>query len=364
MIRVLIVDDSPTLRKLTQAILESDPALRVVGEARNSDEAVALAHKLQPDIITMDIHMLQADGYQATRRIMAESPRPIVVLSDSKSDREPASSLEALNAGALIVVCKPHGLPDVDPEADQLIAQVKTMAEVKVVRRRWWLFGPGSDGRVVRSSGTERLLDQGRSDHPTIRPGPVRLIAIGASTGGPPALQIIFGQLPPGLSVPVVVVQHISHGFVGGLAHWLDDTTPLRIKVAETGESLQPGTVYMAPDDQHLLVAQGNLALLKTSPPVDGHRPSVTVLFESVARQYGSTAVGVLLTGMGSDGAQGLKALHDAGGHTIAQDEATSVVFGMPHQGITLGVAREVLPLEQIGPRLKLIAECGLRNAE
>jgi two-component system chemotaxis response regulator CheB len=350
MIRVLIVDDSPTLRHLIRAILESDPALRVVGEARHSDEAVALAHKLQPDIITMDIHMLQADGYQATRRIMAESPRPIVVLSDSKSNLEPANSLEALNAGALIVVGKPHGLPGADPQADQLIAQVKTMAEVKVVRRRWWLLGekPASPRGEPVEPGQNRPV----VTTPRAVSGPVRLIAIGASTGGPPALQIIFGQLPPGLPVPILVVQHISHGFVGGLARWLDDTTPLRIKVAENSESLRPGTVYLAPDDQHLLVAQGNLALLKTSPPVDGHRPSVTVLFESVARHYGSTAVGVLLTGMGSDGAQGLKALHDAGGHTIAQDEATSVVFGMPQQGIALGVAHEVLPLEQIGPRL------------
>jgi two-component system chemotaxis response regulator CheB len=357
MIRVLIVDDSPTLRKLTRAILESDPALQVVGEARNSEEAVALTHKLQPDIITMDVRMSEMDGYQAIRRIMAESPRPIVVLTSTESDREPPINFKALEAGALMVVGKPHGLPDTDPQADQLIAQVKTMAEIKVVRRRWWLLGekpasprgepvePGQNGPVVTT--------------PRAVTGPVRLIAIGASTGGPPALQIIFGQLPPGLPVPIVVVQHISHGFVGGLARWLGDTTPLRIKVAETGEPLRPGTVYLAPDDQHLLVTQGNLALLKTSPPVDGHRPSVTVLFESVAQHYGSTAVGVLLTGMGSDGARGLKALHDAGGRTIAQDKATCVVFGMPQQGIALGVAHEVLPLEQIGPRLAELVRRG-----
>jgi chemotaxis response regulator CheB len=249
MIRVLIVDDSPTLRKLTRAILESDPALQVVGEARNSEEAVALTHKLQPDIITMDVRMSEMDGYQAIRRIMAESPRPIVVLTSTESDREPPINFKALEAGALMVVGKPHGLPDTDPQADQLIAQVKTMAEIKVVRRRWWLLGekpasprgepvePGQNGPVVTT--------------PRAVTGPVRLIAIGASTGGPPALQIIFGQLPPGLPVPIVVVQHISHGFVGGLARWLGDTTPLRIKVAETGEPLRSGTVYLAPDDQH-----------------------------------------------------------------------------------------------------------------
>jgi len=354
MIRVLIVDDSPTLRHLIRVILESDPELQVVGEARNSEEAVALTHKLQPDIITMDVRMSEMDGYQAIRRIMAESPRPIVVLTSTKSDRELPINFKALEAGALMVVGKPHGLPDTDPQADQLIAQVKTMAEIKVVRRRWWLLEETAAPRRGELAEPQR-------DESVLRPapGPVRLITIGASTGGPPALQIIFGQLPPGLPVPIVVVQHISHGFVGGLARWLGDTTPLRIKVAETGEPLRPGTVYLAPDDQHLLVTQGNLALLKTSTPVDGHRPSVTVLFESVARHYGSTAVGVLLTGMGSDGARGLKALHDAGGHTIAQDKATCVVFGMPQQGIALGVAREVLPLEQIGPQLAELVRRG-----
>jgi two-component system chemotaxis response regulator CheB len=367
MIRVLIVDDSPTLRHLVRAILESDPELHVVGEARNSEEAVDLTRKLQPDIITMDIRMPQADGYQAIRRIMAESPRPILVLASAKSDLEPTSSMKALEAGALMVVGKPHGLPGADPEADQLIAQVKAMAEVKVVRRRWWLLGEKSAPRRGEPAEPPRgePVEPGQSKPvvttPRPAPGPVHLIAIGASTGGPPALQIIFGQLPipTGLSVPVVVVQHISQGFVDGLARWLDETTPLRIKVAEDGEPLRPGTVYMAPDDQHLLVTQGDRARLKSSPPVDGHRPSVTVLFESVAQNYGSATVGVLLTGMGDDGARGLKALHDAGGRTIAQDKATSVIFGMPQRGIVLGVAHEVLPLEQIAPRLAELVRRG-----
>ena len=373
MILVLIVDDSPTLRHLTRKILESDPELRVVGEAGNSQAAIALCDQLQPDIVTLDVRMLQADGDLAIRRIMAESPRPIVVLADTKSDPDLTSGFKALEAGALMVVGKPHGLPGSDAEADKFIAQVKAMAGVKVVRRRWWLFGPWSDGRVVRSSETERPLDQGlpwkgRSDHQTIRPalrpgsgqGLMQLIAMGASTGGPLALQGILGQLPGNLPVPIVVVQHISHGFVSGLAHWLNATTPLRVKVAESGEPLRPGTVYLAPDDQHLLVTQDRIVRLEASPPVDGHRPSVTALFESVAQSYGRAAVGVLLTGMGSDGAWGLKALHDAGSYTIAQDEATSIVFGMPQRGIALGVAHEVWPLEQIAGRLnKLVTTQG-----
>jgi two-component system chemotaxis response regulator CheB len=337
MIRVLVVDDSPILRQLIWSILESDPDLQVVGQARNGEEAVALCQRLEPDIITMDIRMPKMNGFQAIRRIMAESPRPIVVLTSTESNLELGVSSKALEAGALMVVGKPHGLPGEDPKADQLIAQVKAMAGVKVVTRRWRL---------------EKKTPALSQREPALRPspGPVRLIAIGASTGGPPALQAILSQLPADL--PVVVVQHMSPGFIQGLARWLNETTPLQVKVAGNGETLQAGMVYLAPDGRHLLVTAGGRARLRTSPPVSGHRPSATALFQSVAQNYGSAAVGVLLTGMGRDGAQGFKALRDAGAHTIAQDEATCVVFGMPKQAIALGAVEEVLPLEQIGARL------------
>jgi two-component system chemotaxis response regulator CheB len=337
MIRVLIADDSLTLRQLIWSILESDPDLQVVGQARNGEEAVALCQKLEPDIVTMDIRMPKMDGFQATRHIMAESPRPILVLTSTESDLELGISSRALEAGALMVVGKPHGLPGEDPKADQLIAQVKAMAGVKVVTRHWRL-----QKKIPALSQGELALSPS--------PGPVRLVAIGASTGGPPALQAIFSQLPANL--PVVVAQHMSPGFVEGLARWLNETTPLQVKVAGNGETLQPGMVYLAPDDRHLLVTAGGQAQLRASPLVGGHRPSATVLFQSVAQSYGSAAVGVLLTGMGKDGAQGLRALRDAGAHTIVQDEATCVVFGMPKEAIALGAVGEVLPLEQIGARL------------
>jgi two-component system chemotaxis response regulator CheB len=176
---------------------------------------------------------------------------------------------------------------------------------------------------------------------------------MGASTGGPPALQTILGQLPADLPVPIVITQHMSPGFIGGLARWLDETTPLRVKVADNGETLWPGMAYLAPDDRHLVVTQGGLTWLASSPPVNGHRPSVTALFKSVAQNYGAAAIGVLLTGMRDAGAWGLLALHKAGAHTIVQDEATCVVFGMPKEAIALGAAEEVLPLPQIAVRLK-----------
>ncbi len=367
MIRVLVVDDSPTLRRLIRSVLESDRELQVVGEACNGEEAIVLCHKLEPDIITMDIQMPKMNGYQAIRHIMAESARPIVVLTSTQSDIQLGISFKALEVGALMVLGKPHGMPGEDPEADQLIAQVKAMAEVKVVRRRWWLLDESSSSRpgkpALSGAGGSAAARKNKSGAPVSRPatGPVRIIAVGASTGGPPAMQIIFGQLPAELPVPVVVVQHISQGFVGGLARWLDETLPLKVKVAENGEHLRPGTVYIAPDDRHLLVTPGDLVRLRALPAVDGHRPSVTALFESVAHHYGPTAVGVLLTGMGSDGARGLKALHDAGGRTIAQDKATCVVFGMPQQGIALGVAQEVLSLGKIGVRLMELVRRGDR---
>lgn len=340
MIRVLIVDDSPTLRGFVRAVLESDPELQVVGEACDGEEAIVLCHRLEPDIVTMDIRMPGMDGYQAIRRIMAESARPIVVLTSTESDLELGITFKAVEAGALMVVDKPRGLPDQNPDSKRLIAQVKTMAEVKVVHRRWGLQrAPRTPFRTPEQPAASSR-------------GPVRLIVIGASTGGPPALQVVLNGLPADLRVPVVVVQHISDGFVHSLTRWLDETTRLQVKVTEAPEPLRPGTAYLAPDGRHMLAMGNGLTRLGTSSPVDGHCPSATALFESAAQNYGASAVGVLLTGMGRDGARGLKALHDAGGHTIAQDEATCVVFGMPREAIALGAAGEVLPIEVIGARL------------
>ncbi|MBC8178451.1 MAG: chemotaxis-specific protein-glutamate methyltransferase CheB [Desulfobacteraceae bacterium] len=339
MIRVLVVDDSPTLRTVIQNILEVDPEMKVVGKAKNGKEAVMLCQTLNPDVITMDIRMPEMNGYQAIRHIMAESPRPIVVLTSTQSDRELGITFKAVEHGALMVLGKPISQSGVYADADHLRAQVKAMARVKVVRRRGPLKGkipakPQKKSSPISTSGT------------------IKIIAIGASTGGPPALQAILSQLPDKLSVPVVVVQHISAGFVTGLARWLNDTVDLRVRVADESLLLQPGHVYVAPDDHHLIVAPGRLARPQRSPLTDGHRPSVTVLFDSVARHFGSTAVGVLLTGMGADGARGLKTLRDAGGHTIVQDEVTSIVFGMPNEAIKLGAAREVVPLGDIAKRL------------
>ena len=339
MIRVLVVDDSATMRTVISGILETDPELKVAGQARNGKEAIALCQELKPDIITMDIRMPEMDGYQAIQHIMSEFPRPIVVLTTSQSDRELGTSFKAVEYGALMVLGKPSGLTADYRAMEDLRAQVKAMAGVKVVGRR---RRPEERPDMPEPMGKRTYSES----------GPITLIAIGASTGGPPALQMVLGKLPRRPPVPVVVVQHISEGFVNGLARWLKETTRLEVTVAENAMILKPGIVYIAPDNRHLAVGPEGRAWLKELPPVDGHRPSVTTLFESVAVHYGKKGAGVLLTGMGADGAAGLKRIRDAGGYTIAQDEETSVIFGMPREAIKLGGAVEVAPLEEIAPLL------------
>jgi len=341
MVRVLIVDDSPTLRILIRRILDSDPEIRVVGEAANGEEAIALCRKLNPDIITMDIHMPRMDGYETIRHIMAEMPRPVVVLTTTESDIKLETTYKAIESGALMVLGKPKGMPDIDPEAGSLISQIKAMADVKVVRRTRWsrMDQPKMPGKAVVPRDS--------------RLQPVQLVTVGVSTGGPPALQVILNRLPAGFSASILVVQHMSRGFINGLATWLNETTPLLVKVAQPYEKLKLGTVYLAPDEKHLAVTADGSVWLKSMPLVDGHCPSATVLFESAAAGNASKTAGVLLTGMGSDGARGLKTLHDAGGYTIAQDEASCIIFGMPKEAIAMGAVNEVLPLEMISNRLK-----------
>jgi two-component system chemotaxis response regulator CheB len=341
MVRVLIVDDSPTLRIIIRRILEKDPGIQVVGEAANGEEAIACCRKLNPDIITMDIQMPGMDGYEAVRHIMAEMPRPIVVLTSTESDIRLGITYKAIECGALMVLGKPKGMPVTDPEADKLIAQVKSMADVKVVQRTRW-----PQPEQPKMSGKAAMP---RSD----RRQRIRLVTVGVSTGGPPALQAILSRLPSGFPAPILVVQHISRNFINGLAIWLNEKTPLQVMVPQTGEKLQPGMVYLAPDDRHLTVAAGGYVRLDKQPLVDGHCPSATVLFESAAAVNGPETAGVILTGMGSDGARGLKTLHDAGGYTIAQDEASCIIFGMPKEAIAMGAVKETLPLEMISDRLK-----------
>lgn len=341
MIRVLVAEDSPTVRRLLVEILEADPEIQVVGEAGDGEETIAMALRLRPDLITMDIHMPILNGLDATKEIMVQAPTPIVIVSSAVRQPDVELSLDATRAGALLILPKPETprSPDFPKRSAELVAMVKAMAQVKVVRR--WASGrapaptPAGPGRVAVTGGPAK-----------------RLVAIGTSTGGPPALQRILMDLPREFPVPILVVQHIAKGFVDGLCGWLNSSTNLRVKMAEEDEPLEPRTVYLAPDDRHLGVGRSGTIVLSDEPAIGGFRPSATYLFDSAARAFGSATIAVILTGMGRDGVAGLGAVRDAGGVVLAQDERTSAVYGMPGEAVRAGVTDATVGLNEIPARL------------
>jgi two-component system, chemotaxis family, protein-glutamate methylesterase/glutaminase len=346
MLRVLVAEDSPTDQELLVAVLESDSEIRVVGRADDGMEAVELARRLRPDLVTMDIFMPRLDGFEATREIMISAPTPIMLVSSSAGGREVELSMKAMEVGALTVVAKPGHVraPGFDEERARFLATVKAMSQVRVVRR--WP-DRGSPTAAVRA----------RAARPSN--GTPRLIAIGASTGGPAAVRRILGDLPNDLPVPVLVVQHMARGFTAGLVSWLGTSCGLPVKIAQHGEPLVGGTVFVAPDDSHLALMENTIDLTVHPELPEAFQPSANVLFESVARAYGSGVLAVILTGMGSDGVKGLQAVRAAGGMVLAQDEATSVIYGMPREASMVGAVNEELPLDEIGPRLTQLAVGG-----
>jgi two-component system chemotaxis response regulator CheB len=335
-IRVLVVDDSPTYRLLLAEILRADDEIDVVGQAADGLEAVEMVKRLRPDIVTMDVQMPRLDGFAATKRIMVEAPTPILIIT-SVDPRALSVSLEAVRMGALAVQAKPCDpqAAGFDEDARELVRQVKAMAQVKVVRHY--------------ERAPVQVLETGVSPAGTaLHDMRAEVVAIAASTGGPAAIHRILTTLPADFRVPILVVQHISRGFSGGFASWLDRASHLRVKLAEEGEVLRPRTVYVAVDDQHLCLSSSRKIQLSSAPAVGGFRPSGTVLFESVAKAFGPSAVAVILTGMGQDGVDGLRAIRRAGGRTIAESEATAVVYGMPAAAVRLGLADFVLPIDEV----------------
>jgi len=348
LIKVLVVEDSPVVREFLVHILGADPDIRVVGTAHDGEEALEAIARKQPDVITMDIHMPRMDGLDATRRIMETCPTPIVVVSGSTDSAEVATTFEAMEAGALAVLRRPAGIghPDHEATARELVQTVKLMSEVKVVRR-WSRARRDSIARPAQPR-LERA------------PGSCRIVAIGASTGGPPVLQSILSQLPKDFPAPVLVVQHMAAGFVRGFIEWLGHSSRLPIHLAAHGEQMLPGHVYVAADELQMKVERGGRIVLTREPPENGLRPSVSFLFRSVAEVYGGDAVAGLLSGMGRDGADELKLLRDKGAVTFAQDKVSSVVHGMPGEAIKLDAATLVLAPEKIAGVLAKLA----RNAQ
>jgi two-component system chemotaxis response regulator CheB len=340
-LRVLIVDDSPTARALLRHLIEAAPDMRVIGEAADGEQAVHLAYKLRPDVILMDVIMPKMDGLEATREIMGTAPTPIVLVSASLNTHETDIAFRAMSMGALALHRKPHGVfhADHEAEASQLITKLRLMADVRVIHH--WKPRPESDTAAKNGKLSALAMSV-----------PAEVVAVVSSTGGPAALSTLVQQLPQDFKVPVVIVQHISPDFTESLKNWLSQMSALVVKLAEPGEYPMPGTIYLAPGKAHLRLSAGRRFELDPEPGEALHMPSGNIFLESVARSYRERAIGVILTGMGDDGANGLLAMHRAGAFTIAQDEASSVVYGMPKAAKTLGAVRQVLPLPGIADAL------------
>ena len=340
-INVLVVDDSKVAQMLLASILESDPQIRVVGAVGDGQAALDFVEANMPDVVLMDIHMPGMGGFEATRRIMESHPVPIIVCSATANPQEVATAFRAMEAGALACVEKPVGSehPDFAQMAAHLRQTIKLMSEVRVVRRWARTRLPAAAPPVVRA------LQPARS--PVIK-----VIGVGASTGGPQVLQAMLAGLPKLFPVPILVVQHIAHGFVAGLAEWLTQTTAFQVHLGAYGVFPMPGHVYLAPDDFHMGIRADGCILLTKEEPQNYVRPSVAYLFRTLAEVCGPGAVGILLTGMGKDGAAELMLMKEQGAVTIAQDRDSSVVHGMPGEAVRLGAATYVWAADQLADRL------------
>lgn len=336
-VRVLVADDSPTVRLMLCRMLEKDDDIKVVGTAADGREAIEQVETLGPDLVTMDVNMPVLDGLSAIEHIMAYNPVPVLVVSSVIDKENTANAARALGAGAVDVIGKPtpSSLEEFDDIGADLRARIKMLSRVRVI-----------------THPRARLLNH-IYDVPTIVPtkesaAGCRLVAIGSSTGGPQALQRILCSLPSDFCAGIVIVQHITAGFTDGLIEWLGGSTSLKVKKGTDGHLIEPGEAIIAPDGIHMTVTSaGRIQLVQRQLP-GPHKPSIDVLLESVADAYGSSAVGVILTGMGRDGAQGIKAMHDHGGRTIAQDKNTSVIFSMAKEAIKLGGVDRVVPLSEV----------------
>lgn len=334
----MVVDDSKVARVLLNHTFKK-AGIEVVASFANAAEAIAHLEKEEADLIVMDVEMPGMDGLEATRRIMETRPLPIVIASNVLSSGDAEHTFRCLEAGALALVEKPVGPahPGYSRMERTIVRTVRAMAEVKVVRR--W------PARVA-ASPPESLPS------PPLARGDIQAVAIGASTGGPNAIRVILEGLEPGFSLPILIVQHMSEGFVSGLAQWLTNATGFPVSVASDGQRLVPGRALLAPDGAHMALAPGLKINLSDAPPENNARPSITCLFRSVARTLGAHSVGILLTGMGTDGAAGLKQIREAGGLTFAEHSSSAVVYGMPQEALAIGAVDHMLTPVQISRTL------------
>lgn len=361
MIRILIADDSAVARELLRSIVSSDPDFEIVGLANDGSEAVAKTLELKPDVVSMDIQMPVMDGFEATASIMSQLPTPIVITSSSDRIRDIDMGMKALEAGALTLIAKPAGpqAPDFEHTAQKLRDTLKTMSQVKVVGRRNSTEAAKTSAKPkevpTRVSAPESLKCVASKRIP-------QAISIVASTGGPAVISRILAPLSSRFPIPIFVVQHMTAGFIDGFARWLNSTIPLKVCIAQRDDRIVPGRVYVAPENQHLDVTRARICL-SDEPLIEGFRPSGTHLFRSMARTIGNESLGILLTGMGRDGVDGLRAVRDAGARTICQSEESSVVFGMPAVAINDGLADEIMSPDGIGKYLLYLEQLALEEA-
>lgn len=336
-IRVVIADDSQVARDVLRDILSRDDDIEIVGEATNGREAVELAKRLAPQLITMDLNMPVMDGLSAIEEIMYSKGVPILVVSD-RSDAQTA--YQALEVGALEVMPKPT-LEGAD--AERLLERVRLLAGVAVITRlRRRGLAPTPSPPIATFAVTPRGVPRNFQ----------HVVAIACSTGGPQALVRVLRRLPSGFPAPIVIAQHISHGFIDGMAQWLASLCTMPVSVGQEGERLRPGHIYLSPSERDLCVSSRHRFQLQPSPECSLYHPSCDVLLQSVAAVYGSDAIGIILTGMGRDGVNGMRAIHRAGGTTFAQDEASSVIYGMNQEAVKAGVIQYELPLDSLPDRL------------
>ena len=347
---VFIVDDSPTARALLRTILEADGSIRVVGEAAEGETAVVQIARVRPDVVLMDVVMPVQDGLETTRIVMSQNPRPILLVSDLvEVDAE--LNFRGLQAGALDIMGKPSvDLLDNEREAHRFRRRVRTLAGVPLVTRR-------------HKAPVPRPVLESSPRVPSLFPEEIDLIVIGASTGGPPALHVLLRSIDPSAATPILLVQHMSERFIEGMVRWLDREVDREVRLAEEGTTPRPHTVYVAPDGGHMILRRSGVIGFDDAPPIGSHRPSVDALFHSIAtHSICRRTIGVLLTGMGEDGANGLLEMKRGGAWTISQDQKSSVVYGMPKAARDLDASREILPLDQIGPRISQITTQASRS--
>jgi two-component system chemotaxis response regulator CheB len=386
-IKVLIVEDSNLVAEILTEALESDKRVRVVGVAANGLEAIKLMPKLMPDLVTMDVWMPVMDGFTTVEWIMANQPTPILVITSSRLKEDVEVSLRMLAAGALDVIEKPSLNNDQEWKQRQgeLVAKIKMLAGVRVITHVRGKENPELKRLTESSQAPTQTRPESSpkppvsSSHPPVREtGPAytpatpgryvfpanphyQLIAFVSSTGGPTALLRILQKLPPELPCGILIVQHISDGFTQGLVDWLQRDTPLKLRIAHDGDTPEPGLVLLAPDRRDMWL-RPDCKIATGGEETNILRPNGDILLKSVAEVYGRRAIGLVLTGMGQDGAKGLKLMYNAGAYTIGQDEASSLIYGMPRAAAEMGAVRLVLPLEKIAPRLVELMQLPLQS--